>query len=438
MVIYSLLIQIVIDFIVNTYLIGKKALTRFNLIFSSVAILLLTLLYKVIGLNSSIIMFLCLIVINYKSTKEWSESIYTSAITMISTILADYITSFILYSGYILTLSPIDITNCTLSQLAIHLGSFFIICMVLAEIWSRILNKITVVKDKFKQVKWILAIFSSFTYLCYFASILLVRSLGNEINVVILNGFFLIIYFLIFLASLVFLLNFQKKKYELEKREIEYENLQTYTESLEESYTEMRKFRHDYINILSSMSEYISNKDIDSLDIYFNENIMKVSDSIKLNDFRLSYLKNIKIPEIKGLLSSKLIIAQEKGIDITFESIEVIDKIHMDSVALCRALGILLDNAIEEATNISGSTVKVAFINYENSTSFIVMNSYVDKGYKVFKYFEKGFSTKGENRGLGLSNLKEIITKIPNVQLDTNMENGNFIQEIKIIKKENK
>lgn len=435
MIFYILFVQICIDFIINTYLVGKKALTRFNLIFSTTAVLLLSLLYEVIGLYSSMIMFICLIIINYKSISDWSESIYIAAITMISTILADYITSFVLYSGYILSLPQIDVTKSTYIQFIIHLGSFFVISIALAKVWSIIIKRINILKDNFKYLKLILAILSSFTYICYFASILVVRYLGNDNKIITLNGFFLVIYFLIFLISLAALLNFQKKKYEIKKNEIEYKNLQTYTESLEQSYTEMRKFRHDYINILASMSEYISNRDIDSLDIYFNENIMKVSDAIKLNNFKLSYLKNIKIPEIKGLLSSKLIIAQEKGIDITFECTDVIYIIYMDSVELCRCLGILLDNAIEEATNISNAKVNVAFINYENSISFMVVNSYVDKGYKVFKYFEKGFSTKGDNRGLGLSNLKEIISRTNNVQLDTNIENGNFIQEIKVEKK---
>lgn len=437
MIIYILFVQISIYFIMNTYLIGKKALTKFNIIFSTTAVLLLVFLYEIIELYASVIMFLCLIVVNYKNIKDWCESIYTSAITMIIIILSDHITSIVLYSYNLLALPQINILSATLEEIVIHLGSFIVITVLLAKIWSIISNKINVLKDRFKNLKVVVAMFSAFTYLGYSASILIVRNLGNENKMIILNGFFLIIYFLIFLVSLVFLLNYQKKKYEVKKRKLEFENLQIYTDSLEQSYTEIRKFRHDYINILASMSEYIKNKDIEALDTYFNENIMKVSESIKLNNFKLNYLKNIKIPEIKGLLSSKLIIAQEKGIDITFESVDIIYNIYMDRVELCRCLGILLDNAIEEAASISNAKVNVAFINYTNSISFIVMNSYIDKGYKVFKYFEKGFSTKGEKRGLGLSNLKEIIARIPNTQLDTNIENGNFIQEIKIDKKEN-
>jgi two-component system sensor histidine kinase AgrC len=48
------------------------------------------------------------------------------------------------------------------------------------------------------------------------------------------------------------------------------------------------------------------------------------------------------------------------------------------------------------------------------------------------KIFQKAFSTKGENRGLGLSNLKEIINNYKNVSLDTAIETEEFIQNIEI------
>lgn len=46
--------------------------------------------------------------------------------------------------------------------------------------------------------------------------------------------------------------------------------------------------------------------------------------------------------------------------------------------------------------------------------------------------FKQGFSTKGENRGIGLSNLKEILNKYRNVTLDTFIKNKLFFQEITV------
>ncbi len=64
------------------------------------------------------------------------------------------------------------------------------------------------------------------------------------------------------------------------------------------------------------------------------------------------------------------------------------------------------------------------------------MNKCKDSIPRVHELFEEGFSTKGDNRGLGLSTLKEITDNNDNVLLDTVIENGFFIQKIEIIDKE--
>ena len=55
---------------------------------------------------------------------------------------------------------------------------------------------------------------------------------------------------------------------------------------------------------------------------------------------------------------------------------------------------------------------------------------------KIHELFEQGFSTKGDNRGLGLSTLKELTDSNENVLLDTVIENGYFVQKVEINNKE--
>ncbi|ADZ19124.1 Histidine kinase-like ATPase [Clostridium acetobutylicum EA 2018] len=54
------------------------------------------------------------------------------------------------------------------------------------------------------------------------------------------------------------------------------------------------------------------------------------------------------------------------------------------------------------------------------------------KFHQIYKIYKRGFSTKGDNRGIGLSNLKDIIGKYPNVMLDTVIEDNQFKQIIDI------
>ena len=176
---------------------------------------------------------------------------------------------------------------------------------------------------------------------------------------------------------------------------------------------------------------YIENKDMDGLERYFNKRILCLSEGIEANNLKIGNLKNIKVTEIKGILSSKLIRAQELEIDTFIDIVEPIEKINMDIIDLSRIVGILLDNAVEGAVECDKPSLKVGIINKENSILIVIINSVKDK-IPIYKIYEKGFSTKGENRGLGLYSLKEITNKYNNVFLDTVLENNEFKQLLQI------
>ena len=102
----------------------------------------------------------------------------------------------------------------------------------------------------------------------------------------------------------------------------------------------------------------------------------------------------------------------------------------MNIIDLSRVVGILLDNAIEGAKATERPYIKLALINKENSVSMILVNSTTKDTPPIHVIYKKGFSTKGNNRGLGLNNLKEIIGKYNNVSLDTIIEANEFTQVI--------
>lgn len=72
-----------------------------------------------------------------------------------------------------------------------------------------------------------------------------------------------------------------------------------------------------------------------------------MQDSMQMNAIKINGIENLKVREIKGLLTTKILQAQEKNIRISIEVPEPIDKIDMPIVNLSRAIGIILDNAIE-------------------------------------------------------------------------------------------
>ena len=104
----------------------------------------------------------------------------------------------------------------------------------------------------------------------------------------------------------------------------------------------------------------------------------------------------------------------------------------MDIIDLSRILGIILDNAIEASLESDDKRVNIAFINKNSSVIIVLINTFKGDIPLLSKLFKEGFSTKGENRGFGLSNLKDIIGKYMNISLDTYIENNEFYQEITI------
>lgn len=248
------------------------------------------------------------------------------------------------------------------------------------------------------------------------------------------------IYGLIFIGIIIFFITLIIIISRYTLRELRYrrnmEEIETYYEytlQIESINNEMRKFRHDYVNILTTMSEYIRENDMDGLKTYFNDNIVPMKDNLQMNSIKINGTDNLKVRAIKGLVTTKILQAQEKNIPISIEVPELIDHIEMNTVDLSRIIGIIIDNAIEASEELEDALIRIAFINVETSVMFIVMNKRKEDMPKIHELFQDSFSTKGDNRGLGLTTLKDITDTTENVLLDTTIENGYFVQKVEII-----
>lgn len=62
-----------------------------------------------------------------------------------------------------------------------------------------------------------------------------------------------------------------KEKIELDIRQDSYNKLQEYTNQIENMYSSLRSFKHDYSNIMLSMSGYIETNDMEGLREYFEK-----------------------------------------------------------------------------------------------------------------------------------------------------------------------
>jgi len=232
--------------------------------------------------------------------------------------------------------------------------------------------------------------------------------------------------------SFYFYMRSEREKMALRQKETEQEALQYYTQQIEQQQRIVRQFKHDQQNVLLSMEGYLETDNLAGLKEYFYSRIKVATEAITKDNFTLDRLSNIKIPEIKATLAGKLMIAQSAGIDTAFEARDEIDHIAVDSLALVRMLGIIMDNAIEELTTLGTGKIDVACYKTGGGVTFVVLNTCRADIQKLHELGQIGFSTKGEGRGLGLNNLADIAASHENITLQTNITGGNFIQKLRI------
>ncbi|WP_218085918.1 quorum-sensing sensor histidine kinase AgrC, partial [Staphylococcus haemolyticus] len=330
--------------------------------------------------------------------------------------------TFVLFENYLNTKFLIFIVYITIfSSFSILFGVFF----------RFLLNKL---KQSYLSInKTYLTIISLVLILSFIILYVYSQTPKLDTSSLKMYGLIFIGIILFFTVLIIFISNYMIKELRYKRNMEEIETYYEYTLQIESINNEMRKFRHDYVNILTTMSEYIREDDMPGLRQYFNENIVPMKDNLQMKSIKINGTENLKVRAIKGLVTTKILQAQEKNIPISIEVPELVEHIEMNTIDLSRIIGIITDNAIEASETLEDALIRIAFINTDSSVMFIVMNKCKEDMPRIHELFQERFSTKGENRGLGLSTLKEITDSTENVLLDTTIENGYFIQKVEII-----
>lgn len=254
--------------------------------------------------------------------------------------------------------------------------------------------------------------------------------LGYNYGVIALNGIIFLLLFVVTVYLMYYIYKITTKEQSDKHRLAQFENLRNYAEKLEQSYGIMRKFKHDYINILSTMTGYMDNNDMDGLMKYYSEKVLPISHSFTESDTKLGSLSNIKDTGLKSLLSSKFIYAMETGLNVEIELTEPIDNLYIDTLDLARILGIFLDNSIEASVETKEKIVRFCMFYGQNKLWIIVQNTSLPLLYPLGQLNNQEVSSKGENRGLGLYNVDMILKKYKNVTWSTSYQDVYFIQEL--------
>ncbi len=245
---------------------------------------------------------------------------------------------------------------------------------------------------------------------------------GRIISVILIYDF-LIIFFLI---------KYKKMNSTIQRQNLRIETLELNNEMLVKKDESIRSFKHDFFNFVQALDGYSQNNDIDSIK-KMNKSLLEECEEI--NNIEILNPDVIKDYGVYNILIRKYCLAKKENITMKFEILTDISESKISNYHLCRILSILLDNAIEAAKECDEKIINVKFIkdNKANRQLIVVENSYKKLDIDIDKMFEKGFSTKNnsEDHGLGLWNVRKILTKTKNLNLFTKKEKL-FSQQLEI------
>lgn len=283
-----------------------------------------------------------------------------------------------------------------------------------------VLEKISKERKKSLLVNFLLSllvIFSQFILLNYYSDNL-------PLFITLLNIFCLVCYFLISFYSI-----FTASK--LETTSISLEEAQLYNKTLQILHDNIRAFKHDFWNIVQGIGGYIGKNDMEGLKKYYSK---LVEDCQQVNNLTALSPSVVNNPAVYNVLAHKYHKADELGIKINLDVFMDLNELNINSYELTRILGILMNNAIEASKECEDKTINVTFRkdNKRPMQLIIIENTYKDKNIDTEKIYEKGYSTKEGNTGLGLWEIRQIMKKHNNLNLYTTKNSEYFSQQFEI------
>ena len=244
------------------------------------------------------------------------------------------------------------------------------------------------------------------------------------IYIVVFSNISLFAYLLLSLYSLT-------KTTQLEVTTLDLAQEKEHNRILKLAQDDLHGFRHDFSNIMCTIGGYVQVKDMDGLSNYYYQ-VQK--DINKINTLGTLNPDTINNPAVFALISSKYNRALEENIEMNINSFLNFDNLNMKIYEFTRILGILLDNSIEAAKECDEKIINIEIRKdtKRNRQLLIVENTYTNKDVNTDKIYEKNYSTKPGNSGLGLWEVRQILKRNNNLNLFTSKDSKLFKQQLEM------
>ena len=335
--------------------------------------------------------------------------------------------------GYLLANPYLDLLKITYEEnntIAIYRIPFALLTYSIVLIFNLIIKyrkfTINILEDFDKKSKSIIIFNFIFGFICIFLQgILSVKYIDIlPIEFTFFNFICLLIYFVLSFFSLAKVMSLSTTTKKLESAE-------EYNKTLHILHDNVRGFKHDFDNIVTTIGGYIKTNDMEGLEKYYSQ---LQEDCSKVNNLYILNPDIINNPGIYNLLTTKYSEAEEKGIKVNLTFLLDLNELHMKIYEFARILGILLDNAIDAASECDEKVLNIVFRNEakNNRNIILIENTYKDKDVDLNQIFNKGISGKENHTGLGLWEIRQILKKNNNVNLYTTKNEEYFSQQLEI------
>lgn len=209
------------------------------------------------------------------------------------------------------------------------------------------------------------------------------------------------------------------------------ESAEEYNKTLRILHDNVRGFKHDFDNIVTTIGGYVKTNDIEGLKNYYSE---LENDCQRVNNLYLLNPEVINSPGIYNLLTSKYHDAESKGIKFNMTFLLDLKTLKMKIYEFARILGILIDNAIEASSECEEKIINLTFReDFKNNRQLIIIeNTYNNKNVDTEKIFNKGITEKENHTGLGLWEVRKILNKNNKSNLFTSKTDKFFSQQLEL------
>ncbi|MFQ6175191.1 sensor histidine kinase [Streptococcus anginosus] len=261
--------------------------------------------------------------------------------------------------------------------------------------------------------------------------------LSNMKNLNSFSSMIATICFLMFMSTLFYLQSIREKyekEEQIKQKEREQLQLQKYTDEIVSLYNEIRGFRHDYGGMLASFQSAIHTGNIKEVERIYQEVLVNANLQLRSDKYTYFDLNNVGDSALRSVMTQTLFKARDYNIELTFEVKDFVKPLPIKLLDLVRMTSVLLNNAIEGSAESYQKTMNVSLVDLDTETILVIQNSRKKRPLDLEDIYQTDFSTKGEGRGLGLSNIKEIINNYEGIILDTKIEDEYFTQVMRVRK----